>query len=478
MICSNCKKEVNDNLSMCPHCLSILKDKVERNAIRSKTSRSILKNTNISNNVDNVNASRNAKGVITITRRKPSKKIEFNTFTNQVKTNINEDANNVNKYEENNDFNQDIYFNFGGTKKKNFNSLRVMVYIGVISIWILALVFIIKYNREDYYFQENESGYIKDTGVNTRVDEEMLKYDAVSKSGQTGGSSSEGVTSIVYDNQYLRQFTISNQKDIERLIVTDSVKQKSNCPQNIIRIENEIIQNYGIMSVNFCEIDEEFARELRDVVKFVYNNYPNARNYLTNLTIANVGENATYMAAFMPIFTFATSNTSTAYPQGVKTQIVLNAKYFLNNSKMKNTVNYALKSGYFPPNTSRSSTVAHEFGHYLSYVAMLNYYETKQLNYVPSSQASLLYKVYNDFNEGNFSYNLLTEAYEEYKKIYKDSSFDEFRESISQYAMAKDKSGRYIYDETIAEAFHDVYLNGDLAEPASKYIVEVLNSKL
>lgn len=474
MICPNCKKEANDNLSMCPHCLTILNDKVVRSAIRSKTSRSVLNNTNISNDISNVNASRNAKGVITITKRRPNKKVEFSTFTNPVNPTFGEEE----KYIEKDENNQDIYFSFGENKEKSFNLFKFMLYLGVIGGWIFALVFIIKYNREDYYFQENESGYIKDTGVNTRVDEEMLKYDAVSKSGQTGGSSSEGVTSIVYDNQYLRQFTISNLNDIERLIVTDSVKQKNNCPNNIVRIENEIIQNYGIIAVNFCEIDEEFARELRDVVKFVYNNYPNARNYLTNLTLANVGENSTFMAAFMPIFTFATSSTSTTYPQGVKTQIVLNAKYFLNNSKMKNTVNYASKSGYFPPNTSRSSTVAHEFGHYLSYVAMLNYYESKQLNYVPSSQAALLYKVYNDFNEGNFSYKLLTEAYEEYKKIYKDSSFEDFRKSISQYAIAKDKSGGYIYDETIAEAFHDVYLNGDLAEPASKYIIEVLNRKL
>ena len=57
-------------------------------------------------------------------------------------------------------------------------------------------------------------------------------------------------------------------------------------------------------------------------------------------------------------------------------------------------------------------------------------------------------------------------------------SFDDFRSSISGYAMAKDNSGNYIYDETIAEAFHDVYINGDLAKPASNYIVKVLISKL
>ena len=57
-------------------------------------------------------------------------------------------------------------------------------------------------------------------------------------------------------------------------------------------------------------------------------------------------------------------------------------------------------------------------------------------------------------------------------------SFYQFRESISQYAVAKGSNGSYIYDETIAEAFHDYYLNGSNAAPASIAIVTVLNSKL
>ena len=56
--------------------------------------------------------------------------------------------------------------------------------------------------------------------------------------------------------------------------------------------------------------------------------------------------------------------------------------------------------------------------------------------------------------------------------------FDNFRASISSYAMAKDGTGNYIYDETIAEAFHDIYLNGNNAKPASRYIFAVLKSKL
>ena len=44
--------------------------------------------------------------------------------------------------------------------------------------------------------------------------------------------------------------------------------------------------------------------------------------------------------------------------------------------------------------------------------------------------------------------------------------------------MAKNSTGNYIYDETIAEAFHDCYLNGDNAKKASQIILETLLSKL
>ena len=356
---------------------------------------------------------------------------------------------------------------------------NVLAYCIVIGLWVFALWTLYSATRETYYFSEEESNNEILTNTESPViDEEMSKYNGVSKSGQVGGSSGEGITSIVYDNQYIQQLTLKSESELNKLIAADSLKQKNNCPADVKKIENEIINNYGIVAVNLCEMDYDFALELRNVVKYIYNNYPQARNYLTNLTLANVGNDSSFIAAFMPVFSFATSKTNSGYPVGIKTQILLNAKYFLNSSKLKGSVSYAEKSGYFPANATRSSTVAHEFGHYLSYVALLNYYNSSKLNFVKASQAAILYEVYNDFNEGDFSYKLLQEAYSEYVKLYSNDSFDDFRSSISGYAMAKDNSGNYIYDETIAEAFHDVYINGDLAKPASNYIVKVLISKL
>lgn len=365
------------------------------------------------------------------------------------------------------------------SKDKRYKTINTLASICVIVIWVLTVYYLVTKPEISYYFHENNEAYVKaSSNENTQVDKDMLEYESVSKSGQTGGYTSDGVTSIVYDNQYLKQFSIKRESDITKLISTDSVKQKTNCPSNITKIENEIITNYGIIAVNLCEMEESFAIELKEVIGYIYSNFPSARNYLTNVTLANVEAGATYMAAFMPVFTFATSPGNTGYPIGVKSQIILNAKYFLDSNRIRNSISYGSRSGYFPPNATRSSAVAHEFGHYLSYVALLNHYRSNRLMYVTANSSKMLYDVYKDFNDGYFSYDLLNEAYNEYKKSYPNESFDEFRGSISTYAIAKDSSGNYVYDETIAEAFHDVYLNGANAKPASVFIVNKLKEKL
>lgn len=374
-------------------------------------------------------------------------------------------------------YDSNVVLNVEQNKKRNFKlESNILSYAVIICIWIIAIITLINVTGTDFYFSENNEVF---RSTISSSDSELIGYEGVSKSGQSGGASSEGVTSIVYDNQYLGQFTLKNLNAAYDLIRVDSTKQKGNCPSNIVEIEEEIVNNYGITAVNLCEMDEDFALEIKNVVKNIYANFPSARNYLTNLTLANVSESSTFMAAFMPIFTFSTSNSNSGYPVSTKTQIILNAKYFLNNTKIKNSVSYGAKSGYFPKNATRSSTVAHEFGHYLSYVALLNYYDSKQLTFVNASQTTLLYEVYDDFNAGNFSKMLVQEAYDDYvRDTGSTESFYEFRASISMYAVAKDSNGLYIYDETIAEAFHDYYLNGNNAAPASLAIVKVLKSKL
>ena len=110
---------------------------------------------------------------------------------------------------------------------------------------------------------------------------------------------------------------------------------------------------------------------------------------------------------------------------------------------------------------------------------MLNNYKVDSILLIDSNNVNSFYKAFDDFGSGNFTLEMLKEAYNNYKN---DTNtvldFDEWRGTVSNYALAKDNNGNYIYDETMAEAFHDVYLNGDNASDASKYIVSVLKDKL
>ena len=547
MICHKCKKTIPDNISICPHCGTLIKRHSNNKIVKNKfiaedqtnliggltskdtTSFMHLKRINKKNNndlnlkdfnsfVDYKEAKRKENTQSTLENEaSPSEKEENTSFKKSQKFSSILKSNNKNKnYEsiasfkqrlsqENNNSSGAIRSKRGPSlitikkertntntantnnkvvvhkipliekNKKKVVGFKDVVMIGMaVIVWILVICFALFNNKPEYYFNtDNNVGVVSD-----EIDETYSSLKGVSKSGQIGGQASLGVTSIVYDYQYLQQINIKNIDDVHRLIANDSIKQKNNCPNDIIKIEEEIVDNYGIVAANLCEINLDLAEELRDVIKYIFDNYPKARGFLTNITLGNVS-GVSYIAAFMPVFTFATSNNNTGYPVAIKTQIILNAKYFLNASKLKNSVSYGAKSGYFPKNASSSSTVAHEFGHYLSYVAMLKYHKTEKLNFVTASNSKKLYEVYDDFNKGNFSYELIQEAYVKYQeRIGSTLTFDGFRGSISTYAMAKNETGNYIYDETIAEAFHDCYLNGTNASEASQLIVETLIEKL
>lgn len=497
MRCNRCGQNVSDNLSTCPNCGNTLRKVVKNKFIQSNDS---LKTGSVVSNKSFIKVQK-------VPTRRPE--IDRKNYVNYIdykeakERNEQQNSRFINIYSDNDNpsnntgaskskakyindkvvtsTGQGKFFNNIETvrirkKPKSFNLGYVFVFLVIMGIGAYILLNDGKSNS--YYFGENRDNRNTDGNNTVVIDDEMLQYEGVSKSGQTGIVTSSEETSIVYDYQYFEQLIFNNENDVRRLVASDSNKQKGNCMPNVIAIENEIVNNYGIVAVNLCEMPVSMAEELRDVVAYIYNAFPTARDYLTNLTIANVGAN-TYIAAFMPVFTFGTSKTSTGYPVAIKTQIILNAKYFLNIEKLSNSVQYGVKSGYFPPNANRASAVAHEFGHYLSYVALLNHYKTSRLNFVRASQSELLYQVYDDFNNGNYSLQILKEAYNRYQKMYSnDISFDDFRKSISNYAVAKDKTGAYVYDETVAEAFHDVYLNGEAAQPASRMIFNVLKEKI
>ena len=338
--------------------------------------------------------------------------------------------------------------------KQKFIFIGVGIGIGFFLL-VFLFVFLFQTSREKYYF-----------GSDSYEQEEE-----VPSSSQNASKRGKYSTAIIYDHTY-------SGVEIE-LIVKDSVDQKDQCPAEIKSIEDEIISKYGITAVNLCEMDIEFARELENVFEKIYTDYPQVRGYITNLTLVNASLSDGYIAAFMPVFNFATAKTSSTYPWVIKTQVLLNTSYFLNPERLEASVVDGSNSGHFPPNATIYSPVAHELGHYLSFLAMMKNYQLNSILLVDNNNVNTFYELYSDFGEGNYSLSMIKEAYSKYQKdTNTDLTLDEWRGTISQYALAKDNSGEYIYDETVAEAFHDVYLNGDYAKDASKYIVDVLKEKL
>lgn len=280
----------------------------------------------------------------------------------------------------------------------------------------------------------------------------------------------DGGTVVVTDNMYTG-VTVKSEDDARKLIVKDSDNQKAKCSDTRVKeVESRIEQNYKITAVNLCEMDYNLALEIEKTIKRVYKEFPGLEGYITNLTLNNMKAEST-IASFSSAKVFAKSGTFTTYPHVYKMSIFLNSSYFLNIPTFDAEIENMVSSEYFPPNANKASVFSHELGHYISFIAHLNY--TKEINKLLLLNMDNR-KAYKDiitlYNDGDFSMKMIQEAFENYKKKNPNGYSDvySFRASISGYASTD------VYDETIAEAFHDCYLNGNNAKEASQEILKVL----
>lgn len=348
--------------------------------------------------------------------------------------------------------------------KPNDNKKMILigVIIGAVGCLLLFIAYALINTKNSYFFQIDK---------NKNKPEDVQTVDNKPKRGKYE-------TAIITDNTY-SGVKIKGSKDAYSLIEKDSTSQKDNCPKEIKKVEDEIISKYGITAVNLCEMDVGFAKELGNVFKVIYEEYPSVRGYITNLTLINGTMSDNYIAAFMPVFNFATSDSTSTYPWVIKTQVLLNTSYFLNPERLDSSVKEGSSSGHFPKNATIYSPVAHELGHYLSFLAMMNNYKLDSILLIDNDNINTFYDLYADFAKGDHSLSMIKEAYDNYKRDNNTTmTLDEWRGTISKYALAKNNRGEYIYDETVAESFHDVYLNKNNASDASKYVVAVLKKRL
>ena len=289
------------------------------------------------------------------------------------------------------------------------------------------------------------------------------------------------VSLLKTDNVY-NEMPINNIEDAYAIIESDIDEQNIQCSSNIevFLIESAIEKNHNIKNVNLCDVSEKEALKIQSVIDKVYSLFPNIQGYLTNITITNAITKSDYVAYFQSINQFVNSKENiNEFNKVNKTQILLNSYYFLNEDILKTPITDDVPDGWYVNDATWESTIAHEFGHYISFVALLKSNNIDSIVLVTPENYESINKILELSDSGTFSDEIINTALTSYNTKYNTTlSLEEFTTSISKYANSKSKSGNILSEETIAEAFHDYYLHQNLASKSSLEIINVLKEKL
>lgn len=284
-------------------------------------------------------------------------------------------------------------------------------------------------------------------------------------------------TILKTNNQYFNE-NIIDIKTATSKIKSDFEKQNWKCKNNfeIGKIEKELQENNNIISVSFCDLNIEEAQKISTIINYVHQLFPNAKGYLTNISITNDNNKNSYVAFFQPIYQFVnSSNNIDEYNKVNKTQILLNSYYFLNEDILKSSV----KKDWYVKDANWESLIAHELGHYINFVTLLKTKKIDNVILVTKENENNINDIIEIVNNQSYSKQLVNEALDNYnEKYHTNLNIDEFTLLISKYANQKNKKDEYIYDEIIAESVHDYYLHRDLSSKASLEIIDILKLKL
>lgn len=289
-------------------------------------------------------------------------------------------------------------------------------------------------------------------------------------------------TSIIKTDNKYRNKDINNYEEALEIIKRDFNEQSWLCENSIevSKIEYELQENLSISSVSFCDVTYEETLKLKEVILKMYKLFPNIEGALTNITIANASSSSEYIAYFQPLYQFVNINENiNLYNKVNKTQILLNSYYFLNEDILDSSIENIVEENWYVDGVTWESIIAHELGHYISFVVLLKEKGLKNITFVTNENYLQIDNVIKVFNEGTFSTELINEALMNYNTIYNTNiNINTFASSISNYAATKDKNGNLIADETIAEAIHDYYLHGNNMKTSSREIINVIKDRL
>lgn len=285
------------------------------------------------------------------------------------------------------------------------------------------------------------------------------------------------ITLMNTTNKYNNEKITTKEEAIE-FIKKDIVKTSWQCKKNtnVKLIEKEISDSYNIPSVNLCDIDEEVAVNIKEVISKIYMLFPNIKGYLTNITVTNANKEADYIAYFEPLYTFVNENSNIEeYNKVNKTQILLNSYYFLNQDILKK----GLKENWYPLDATYETLLAHELGHYITYVTLLKENNINNLTLITVENNNNYQKINNILKNGTHSKDLIKEALTNYNKKYNTNITDkEFATQISNYAGQSSNDRTLNYDEVVAEAIHDYYLHEENSKKSTLEIIHIIKGRL
>ena len=289
-------------------------------------------------------------------------------------------------------------------------------------------------------------------------------------------------TSILKTGNTYNDKNVTSYEDAIELIKNDLDTQHWKCSHEMETFQHENgIESIGsIPVVSFCDVSDEEARKLADVIKKMYSLFPKMSGALTNISVTNASTNSEYIARFQPMFQFVNANENINTHNKVnKTQILLNSYYFLNDNIMSDPVSSVVGEDWYVKDATWESTIVHELGHYISFTSYLRQNGLENITFVTADNEEKINTVMNNFDSGEYSMSILNQALNNYNSKY-NTNMDvyTFALTISKYAGAKDKHGNLIADETIAEAIHDYFLHGYSCSRSSYEIVSIINAKL
>lgn len=284
-------------------------------------------------------------------------------------------------------------------------------------------------------------------------------------------------TAIVFDHSKVG-LILSEQEAIEAINEEGAQQRRRYNNPVIHEIEERMQEEYGILQVNLGEMNEEMARKIESACSYMYDKYPILKGKVSNLTLGNLpGDNTLAKVDYRE---FIVPNDA-SYPIVMKHELILNARDFLNQERLQNTINRTVKASQWMDGMNIEGVIVHELGHSLIDVLRMEHYGITCPFYITKEQE----EAYVEFNTDELASNqtmlkeLLQDSFEEYKKgTGKDVTFEEFCKSISGYASGIQEDGGQSYDETCAEVFVDEYLHGQQCSESARYILNKVNEKI